>query len=156
MSQKIFSIVSENESETGTLARQFSKILAAGDVVILEGEIGAGKSAFCRALIKAYLGEDAEVPSPTFTIVQTYDAPDFEIWHCDLYRLSNPDEVIELGIDEAMETALVLIEWPDRLGDMVPEEALKIAIAAEDDNRQFNVHGSTGWALRLSEINDAT
>ena len=93
------------------------RLLRAGDCVLLEGPIGAGKTHFCRALIRARLGREEDVPSPTFTLVQTYDA-DVEIWHADLYRLSHPDEALELGLEDAFASAICLVEWPERLGEL--------------------------------------
>ncbi len=107
-------------------------LLNAGDVILLEGSIGAGKSFFARTLILALLAEPEDIPSPTFTLVQTYGAPKFDIWHCDLYRLSTPYEAQELGLEDAFETALCLVEWPDRLGDLTPQDALTISLALTD------------------------
>src|SRR6056297_2376404 len=105
---------------TDRLAALLAPLLVAGDVVLLSGPIGAGKTHFARALIQTRLaaqGRMEDIPSPTFTLVQTYDDEEVEIWHADLYRLTSADDVIELGLDEAFETAITLIEWPDRLGD---------------------------------------
>lgn len=103
---------------TASLARVMASVLKPGDVIALQGPVGAGKTHFARAFIRARQGEAAEdVPSPTFTLVQTYDDPmGTEIWHTDLYRLSHPDELVELGLDEAMRDAVVLIEWPEHGG----------------------------------------
>lgn len=133
--------------ETDALANAIAPTLTAGDCFLLEGPVGAGKSAFARALILALLEEREDVPSPTFTLVQTYEGPDFDIWHCDLYRLTSPDELVELGLDEAFENAATLIEWPDRLGDMVPSSAqrLSFAVAAEDGARELRVQGDQRW-----------
>lgn len=108
--------------------------LGAGDCLLLAGPIGAGKSQLARALIRARLGRFEDVPSPTFTLVQTYQA-DVEIWHADLYRLSHPDEVLELGLDDAFADAICLIEWPDRLGRLAPKGAISIELSAKDDGR---------------------
>lgn len=105
---------------TACLARVMAALLKPGDTVALQGPVGAGKTHFARAFIRARQGEAAEdVPSPTFTLVQTYDDPmGSEIWHADLYRLTHPDELVELGLDEAMRDAVVLIEWPDHGGPL--------------------------------------
>lgn len=143
------------EDDTARLAARLSSLLRAGDVLLLEGPVGAGKSAFARALIRALCGAATEVPSPTFTLVQTYDADGLEIWHADLYRLTTPDEVHELGLEEAFSTALCLVEWPDRLGDYRPDGALTLTLAAEEDahNLTFTASG-TAWARRLETLDD--
>jgi tRNA threonylcarbamoyladenosine biosynthesis protein TsaE len=117
--------------ETQALAQDIAPLLACGDTILFEGDIGAGKSLFCRALIHArmaQLDQYEDVPSPTYTIVQTYDVGDTEIWHSDLYRLMDVSEITELGLEEAFETAICLVEWPDRLGDLAPGSALLVNI----------------------------
>lgn len=108
------------------LARQIAPHLQAGDCLLLEGPIGAGKSHFARSAILALLDMPEDIPSPTFTLVQTYQSNTAEIWHADLYRLTDPQEVVELGLDEAFDTAISFVEWPDRLGGLAPENALKM------------------------------
>lgn len=113
--------------ETGVLAEAMADRLAPGDTLLLQGQLGAGKSHFARALIRHLLGPDgptAEIPSPTFTLVQTYSCPAGEIWHADLYRLVDPDEMAELGLEGAMEDAICLIEWPDRIAPDWPANAV--------------------------------
>ena len=112
-----------------------------GDVILLEGPIGAGKSCLARAFIRARLGEQEEVPSPTFTLVQIYDDGGTEIWHADLYRLTHPDEVWELGLDQAFGTAICLVEWPDRLGRHIPSDALRIRLEPMGDGRRAILTG---------------
>jgi len=134
--------------ETTRLSRWLGARLEAGDTVLLEGPIGAGKSHFCRDLIQsrlAALGRTEDVPSPTFTLVQVYDAGPVEIWHADLYRLTGPEEVLELGLDEAFESAICLVEWPDRLGDARPSGALTLTLAAgpNDEAREASVRASS-------------
>ncbi|MBT8415728.1 MAG: tRNA (adenosine(37)-N6)-threonylcarbamoyltransferase complex ATPase subunit type 1 TsaE [Boseongicola sp.] len=124
--------------DTAAAAARLAPHLRAGDCILLTGTLGAGKTHFARALIQKRLSESnlwEDVPSPTYTLVQTYDDGKCEIWHADLYRLSEPDEIIELGLDEAFETAVTLIEWPDRLGDLAPKNALKITLALDEDSR---------------------
>lgn len=104
-------------ADTEALAAQISAQLHAGDVVALEGTLGVGKTAFARALIQHRAGQDMEVVSPTFTLLQTYPMPDgSEVWHYDLYRIEHPSALMELALDEAL-AHLTLIEWPERLGD---------------------------------------
>jgi tRNA threonylcarbamoyladenosine biosynthesis protein TsaE len=111
------------------MARTLAARLGPGQVILLEGDIGAGKTHFARCLIQSLIGEDEDVPSPTFTLVQAYDAEEMEIWHADLYRLSSPDEVVELGLLDAFEDALCLVEWPDRLAELQPENALRLSLS---------------------------
>lgn len=143
------------EDDTAHLAARLAPCLRAGDVLLLEGPVGAGKSAFARALIRALCGAETEVPSPTFTIVQTYDADRLEIWHADLYRLTNPDEVHELGLEDAFTTALCLIEWPDRLGPYRPNGALTLTLAAREDAHRLTFSADDeDWARRLGALDD--
>lgn len=119
-----------DETETHHTARRLAGALRPGVTILLEGPIGAGKTVFARALIQtklAAIGRMEDVPSPTFTLVQVYELGDFDIWHCDLYRLEHPDEVFDLGLTEAMEDAVCLIEWPSRLGDLAPANALRLS-----------------------------
>lgn len=141
---------------TAALGRRFADLVQPGDVLLLEGPIGAGKTHFARALIQARLarlGRHEDVPSPTFTLVQVYEA-DPEIWHADLYRLTHPDEVIELGLEEAFETAVCLVEWPDRLGAMIPEKALFLRFSSLNDGaaRRAELCGNADWARRLGVL----
>ena len=144
-------ILLPSETDTDALAQRIAPILRAGDVLLLEGDIGAGKTAFSRALIRARLGYEEDVPSPTFTLVQTYE-DDVDIWHCDLYRLTSPDEAIELGLDEAFEEAICLIEWPDRLGDLCPETALRLHFTAGETEHKVVAFGSSTWLNRLENV----
>ena len=123
---------------TARLGQWFAARMQAGDCLLLEGQIGAGKSHFARAFIQARLGRAEDVPSPTFTLVQSYQA-DVEIWHADLYRLSHPDEVLELGLEEAFDSAICLIEWPDRLGSLLPKGAMRLRFALEGEGRRVAI-----------------
>ena len=140
---------------TSRLGALVSDLLERGDVLLLEGQIGAGKTHFARALIQHRLaaqGQHEDVPSPTFTLVQTYMA-DCEIWHADLYRLSHPDELFELGLEAAFEDAICLIEWPDRLGSDTPENALILAFELTQDGhaRRVCLRGNPALAARIVE-----
>jgi tRNA threonylcarbamoyladenosine biosynthesis protein TsaE len=126
---------------TEALGARLAALARSSDVFLLEGPIGAGKSCLARAFIRARLGREEEVPSPTFTLVQVYEADGVEIWHADLYRLTHPDEVWELGLDDAFATAICLVEWPDRLGAHVPPEALRIRLEAVGDGRKAVLSG---------------
>jgi tRNA threonylcarbamoyladenosine biosynthesis protein TsaE len=137
-----------DEAATTALGQLFAAHLQVGDTVLLSGAIGAGKSHFARAFIRARLGRIEDVPSPTFTLVQTYEDAASDIWHADLYRLSHPDEVIELGLDEAFSTAICLIEWPDRLGPLAPKEAIRLTLSQSGEGRRAELRGPTDAALR--------
>jgi tRNA threonylcarbamoyladenosine biosynthesis protein TsaE len=118
----------KNADETANFAFVLSKSIHSGDTILLSGPVGAGKTHFARSFIKSLLIADEDVPSPTFTLVQTYDSPIGEVWHADLYRLSAEQEIEELGLSDAMIDAVCLIEWPDRLGSYTPTDALHIDI----------------------------
>jgi tRNA threonylcarbamoyladenosine biosynthesis protein TsaE len=140
---------------TERVGAALGRALAPGDAVLLEGPLGAGKSALARAAISARLadaGRVEEVPSPTFTLVQVYDADGVAIWHADLYRLSGPAEVRELGLGEAFRDAISLVEWPDRLGPLAPPRALavRLGFAPHGDGRLLTLAPrGPGWARAL-------
>lgn len=130
-----------DEAATAALGARLAGAAQPGDCILLEGPIGAGKSHLARAFIRAKLGREEEVPSPSFTLVQVYEAAGQEIWHSDLYRLTHPDEVWELGLDEAFRTAICLVEWPDRLGAHLPEGALHLRLEAAGEGRRAVITG---------------
>jgi tRNA threonylcarbamoyladenosine biosynthesis protein TsaE len=141
-------------AETEALAARLSARLEPGDTLLLQGQLGAGKSLFARAAIRALIGPGgakAEVPSPTFTLVQVYDTRAGEVWHADLYRLTDPQEAVELGLDAAMEEAICLIEWPDRLAPDWPGSAVCLRFApradAPDTGRDATLLAPEGSAL---------
>ena len=135
--------------ETADLAERISAQLRIGDTLLLQGDIGAGKSFFARALIQSLQDHPEDVPSPTFTLVQTYNTNIGEVWHADLYRLNDPSEAEELGLAEAFSDAICLIEWPDRLANLAPPDAITLFFTtlANDDMRQISFSGGT-QALR--------
>ena len=141
------------EADTAELGARLAQVARAGDCILLEGPIGAGKSCLARAFIRALCGPEEEVPSPTFTLVQVYEAQGVEIWHADLYRLTHPDEVWELGLDEAFQRAICLVEWPDRLGKHRPEGAMCLTLEALGDGRLAKISGGPEH-LRLVLKND--
>jgi len=141
-----------SEDATTAFAQQIGAVLQRGDTILLSGPVGAGKSFFSRALIRARTGTKEDIPSPTFTLVQTYPHTHGDIWHCDLYRLTDPDEVIELGLDDAFDTAICLIEWPDRLGSLAPADALHLNFAAGETGHHVNAQLSLSWQSRLKDI----
>jgi tRNA threonylcarbamoyladenosine biosynthesis protein TsaE len=125
-----------SQQQLEDLAAQFVLTLKPGDVVYMEGDLGVGKTTFVRAAIQALLGNDEPVASPTFTILQWYDA-DPPIWHYDLYRIMDPDELLELGMDEAFSNGITFIEWPQRMGQMGrrPYYTVKIELASTQEER---------------------
>jgi hypothetical protein len=148
-------VVLENEAATAALGAELALFLKTSDVVALSGELGAGKTTLARAAIRA-LARDAggfEVPSPTFTLVQAYDFTRVPVTHFDLYRISNSDEVLELGFDDAVQDGAVLVEWPDRMAEFLPPDRLDIAIAyAADGGRRAVLTGRGVWATRLDRM----
>lgn len=142
--------------ETADLAARLGKILQKGDTVLLHGPIGAGKTHFCRHLIQSLLSEPEDVPSPTFTLIQTYDTEAGEIWHADLYRLGDVSEIEELGLFDAFEQSICLIEWPDRLGDNAPSTALTLDFFPdrnEDETRHIKLDwNSPQWDEKLESL----
>ncbi|HJV43119.1 tRNA (adenosine(37)-N6)-threonylcarbamoyltransferase complex ATPase subunit type 1 TsaE [Caulobacter sp.] len=133
-----------DEAATQALGRKLATSLRPGDAVCLTGPLGAGKSTLARALIRALTAPDEEVPSPTFTLVQFYETPSFPLAHFDLYRLTDPDEAYEIGLDEALDGGVALIEWPQRLEGRLPANRLDIDIALDGDARRAAItrHGS--------------
>jgi tRNA threonylcarbamoyladenosine biosynthesis protein TsaE len=135
---------------TDAFGRWMAPALTAGSVVLLTGGIGAGKTQFARAIIRARLGTETEVPSPTFTLVQPYDDRGLPILHADLYRLTHPDEVMELGLDEAASHGVVLIEWPDRLGSHRYPNALDLTFAPLGEGRHVVAQGNPRLMARVN------
>lgn len=137
-----------DEAAMLTLGGRLGSALRAGDTVALVGDLGAGKTTFARGLVQEALPMET-VPSPTYTLVQTYELDDFELWHCDLYRLQHPDEAYEIGLVDAMEggagDVVCLLEWPDRIGDLLPEDAMTIDIGFKNSGRVVTL---TGWEGR--------
>ncbi|MDF1716574.1 MAG: tRNA (adenosine(37)-N6)-threonylcarbamoyltransferase complex ATPase subunit type 1 TsaE [Antarcticimicrobium sp.] len=139
------SVTLDSPGATARLARRLGALLHPGDCLLLDGPIGAGKTHFARALIQPLLEVPEDIPSPTFTLVQTYETSAGALWHADLYRLSAPEEIEELGLAEAMEQAICVIEWPEKLGPLTPQDALHITFQADatDENRR---HLSLSWS----------
>lgn len=143
---------------TEALARRLAPLFRAGDTLLLTGDLGSGKTSFARAVIRALpgpLGEDLsheEVPSPTFTLVQIYERAVAPVWHFDLYRLSAAEEIYELGWEEADGEALVLVEWPERLGALAPPDALTLTFAYEGAGRRVTLAGNSAWRQRLAAL----
>jgi tRNA threonylcarbamoyladenosine biosynthesis protein TsaE len=131
MTQHPLRIDLPTEADTTRLGQALALMLGAGDCVLLEGSIGAGKSHLARALIRTLRDPEEEVPSPTFTLVQPYDDLPVPVWHVDLYRLDDPREADALGLFET--DAALLIEWPERLGHRLPPQALRLTFSGSGD-----------------------
>jgi tRNA threonylcarbamoyladenosine biosynthesis protein TsaE len=139
---------------TEALAGRVAALATVGDIIALAGPLGAGKTAFARAFITALAGTPTEVPSPTFTLLQTYATPRASIWHFDLYRLERAEEAYELGVEEAFADGISLIEWPERLAALLPDERLTVNLsdAAEAGARSALLTGRGTWAMRLARL----
>lgn len=127
------------DAATMRLGAVLGETLAAGDALLLTGDLGAGKTTLARALVRSAIPDVGETPSPTFTLVQTYEA-DPPIWHADLYRVADASELVELGLDEAFDEAVCVVEWPDRLGEMAPSRYLAIELRFADNDAR-----TAGW-----------
>ena len=155
-----------DEAATARLAQSLAARACKGDVIALVGELGSGKTAFARAFINALptpggtapasgpAATPEEVPSPTFTLLQSYERAPAPVWHFDLYRLVRPDEVYELGFEEALGEGIVLIEWPERLGPLLPAERLELRFdfAERNESRRITLIGTGAWERRLRDL----
>lgn len=145
-----------DEAATAALGMLLADRLQPGDAILLDGALGVGKTCFARALIRHLSGDaGTEVPSPSFNLVLTYDIPQGTLWHFDLYRVGNPRELDELGLDDALRDGVTLIEWPDRLGSQMPAGALTVSLSLLSDAagpRQAELLGDAAWAARLADL----
>lgn len=143
-----------DEQATRALGRGLALLARPGDVILLRGGLAAGKTTLARAFVQALAGGDEEVPSPTFTLVQTYDAGDATIWHFDLYRLEKPEDCFELGIEEAFADGICLVEWPERLGSLLPRRRLELSLApgGAEGSRIATLSPHGQWEDRIGEI----
>jgi tRNA threonylcarbamoyladenosine biosynthesis protein TsaE len=139
-----------DEAATETLGIRLAELARQGDIFALSGPLGSGKSHLARAFVRALTTPEEEVPSPTFTLVQTYDSAKGPLFHFDLYRLEAPDQAVELGIDDAFADGISLVEWPDRLGRSLPRRALRIELAAgpTPSERTASISGEDAWNRR--------
>lgn len=145
-------MILSDDAATQALGRRLAGLLRPREAICLTGPLGAGKSTLARALIRALTTPDEDVPSPTFTLVQFYDGRDFPVAHFDLYRLSDPDEAYEIGLDEALEGGAALIEWPQRLEGRLPADRLDIEITIQGDGRAARLTPHGAWKDRLLEF----
>jgi tRNA threonylcarbamoyl adenosine modification protein YjeE len=137
---------------TTALGAELALMARAGSVICLEGELGAGKTTLARSFIHALAGEEIEVPSPTFTLVQTYDMTRVPVAHVDLYRLSRPEDLTELGLDELLQTHQVIVEWPERLGRDWAGDRLRVRLTTDGKGRKAELSGHGAWALALKRL----
>lgn len=155
MAAQHFDTLFQTPDATAAFGAALALRLLPGDVILLEGPVGAGKTHLARALIHAVLLQDEDVPSPTFTLVQTYDTRNGTLWHSDLYRLTSTFEIEELGLIDAFADAICLVEWPDRLGELTPETALHLTLANTPDDDARRLHATwrdPKWQNRLAGL----
>lgn len=143
-----------DEAATARLGQAIARVLRPGEAVCLSGPLGAGKSTLARALIRALTTPDEEAPSPTFTLVQFYEGKRLSVAHFDLYRLTDPNEAYEIGLDEALDTGAAVIEWPQRLEGNLPPDRLDVEIELTEDagerTARLTAHGA--WEGRGLEL----
>lgn len=144
----------ETPSQTQALAQRLAGGLRPGDVLLLQGPLGAGKTTFARAVIQHLLGKDEAVPSPTYTLAQSYATPRGLVWHVDLYRLKGEAELHTLGLEDILwGTAIALVEWPERLGAFRPSQALRASLEMTPaGGRLLTLEGGERWRDRLEAL----
>lgn len=154
-------ILSEYEvnspDEMANFGKRLARIVGIGDVLFLIGDLGTGKTTLAQGLIGELAIETSEITSPTYNLVHVYTAEKFEIWHADLYRLKGPEQVIQLGLEDAFSHALTLVEWPDRMGEMAPKNRLDIVIKKTENGRNIALRAADsgdpeGWKGRLNGL----
>ena len=127
------------EADTVQCAKDFAKTLKGNKIIALDGTLGMGKTVFTRAVIQYLTQTDMDVPSPTFTLLQTYDTPIGTLYHFDFYRLKHPDEAYEIGIEDAFMDGICFIEWPEKIGSLLPKNAIHIVFSNTPDGRQIEI-----------------
>lgn len=149
-------LVLDGTPETQALARRLAGLVRKGDFIALAGALGAGKTTLTRFIVQTLVPGE-EVPSPTFTLVQAYDAPGLRIAHADLYRVKTAREIGELGLDEALDAGALIVEWPDRMGDLMPADRLDIILEVDEgaEERRAKLIGRGSWAQRLRGLRQA-
>lgn len=147
----------EDADATRAAGAALAAVLQPGDMVALSGPLGAGKSDFARAAIRSLAGDaNLEAPSPSYTLVQTYETPRGEVWHADLYRLTDPEEAVDLGLIDAVDEAILLVEWAERLAALAPPRRLEVTLSAPDPSepgRRISWRAvGDGWAPALAVL----
>ncbi len=132
--------ISLTEQDTITVAERLARQVKVGDVIALYGTLGMGKTVFCRGFVRTFMPLQ-EVPSPTFTLLQVYETPSFPIYHFDMYRLKTPDEAYEIGIEDAFAEGVSLIEWPEKIGPLLPKKYISVRLEADGDKRLIYIEG---------------
>lgn len=133
------SFISTNETETLKYAAKFAKNLKPGDIIALRGSLGSGKTVFSKGVIQALCRPDTDVPSPTFTIVQSYDTIKGPLYHFDFYRLKTPEEAYEIGIEDAFADGICLIEWPEKIGSLLPQKHIDVFLEIQGENHIIKI-----------------
>ena len=136
--EKTYTVICPDEQKTMEFGRQLAQIARIGDCFALFGTLGMGKSVLARSFIQTLTGAQ-EVPSPTFTLVQSYETPGFEIYHFDLYRIKSPDEIFELGMEEALYQGVCIIEWPEKMAGYLPRDVFRVNITPFETGRKIEI-----------------
>ena len=155
MSEIILNLPSEKA--TGELGKKISKNLKIGDIIYLLGEMGSGKTTLARSIIKNLLPDDLKdttIPSPTFTLIQTYKGKNFDIGHADLYRIENSNELDALGIEDILYSGAVLIEWAEKIKNKLNYNIMEIKISFSEEKRVAQIKNIQGWGNRIIEFSD--
>ncbi|MEM7210756.1 MAG: tRNA (adenosine(37)-N6)-threonylcarbamoyltransferase complex ATPase subunit type 1 TsaE [Pseudomonadota bacterium] len=139
--------------ETMALGARIADAVSAGDLIAVSGPLGAGKSELCRAIVRRLMDNpELEVPSPSYTLVNVFEAPGFEIWHADLYRVGDESELLEIGLEDAVAHSVILVEWPERWPDL-PMRRLEISLQPEEDeSRLISVRPHGDWSAMLVQL----
>lgn len=145
-----------DEAGTVRVARALAHVAGARDILALHGDLGSGKTAFARGFVRALTRADEEVPSPTFTLAQTYPVNGLVIHHFDFYRIESPDDAWEIGVEEAFADGIALIEWPERVAGILPADRLDVYLEASPDGsdtaRRIVLSAGPSWERRLEDI----
>ncbi len=152
--EKVWELILPTETDTIAIGRKLAKLARCGDVFALYGTLGMGKSVLARAFVQELCGA-TEVPSPTFTLLQTYETPEFDIYHFDLYRIKSADEIFEIGVEDALYSGVCLIEWPDKMAPYLPRDIFKLEIVPCGGGRKLIISANSAEKqARLNNLED--